>query len=618
MGDETWLAEFAIQCRCNDPVYAKHPKDRRFDQFSQGSRIRCLPVIRKIELNQTRTIPRIFAPFIVNPTISAHDLVKRAAQLAVARYGADRVRVQRLVQAMFQGLPQVGSDDFLERLVVQQMLTRTQAELLRLDLKNGNLAAALEADATAALVNSSSDTVLPAKTAESPLVSPTRSGYHLRTLGGYRLLRKLGEGGMGTVYLGYQESEDKHVAIKVLADRLANNPDFVSRFYREAKSGSALDHPHVVHCFGAGHDTSSNKHYLVLEFVDGPSARSLIDCFGRMSVGDAVHVTLEIARALEFVHARNYIHRDIKPDNILITQSGVAKLADLGLAKCIGEVSQLSNHRQGFGTPDYMPCEQAIDATKADHRSDIYSLGATFYHLLTGDAPFAGKSHAQVAQKKLSGQYTPASIIQPEVPAVLDTILGRMLAKDPAGRYATASDLIADLVQTNLDVVVPSFVDSAEAMKDPVILTRNSTAQATRPDLETPAADVVAIASDPDAWFLRFRERDGRFCKTRATTQQILQRLREGQLAATIEVSREIQGEFMPLSAYNEFTHAFSLPEQPKPVTPAAKPIHIQVSGLTDATIAGATGNGSALWGILGGFVFLAAASGILFYFIAR
>lgn len=567
---------------------------------------------------QTRTILRLFALFIVNPTISAHDLVKRAAQLAISRYGADRVRVQRLVQAMFQGLPQVGSDDFLERLVVQQLLTRQQAELLRLDLKNGNFPSAFDANGTAGLVQSSSDTDLPIKTAESPLISPTRSGYHLRTLGGYRLLRKLGEGGMGTVYLGYQESGDQHVAIKVLADRLANNPDFVSRFYREAKSGSALDHPHIVHCFGAGRDTDSGKHYLLMEFVDGPSARSLIDCFGRMSVGDAVHVTLDIARALEFVHARNYVHRDIKPDNILITQSGVAKLADLGLAKCMGEVSQLSNHRQGFGTPDYMPCEQAIDATKADHRSDIYSLGATFYHLLTGDAPFAGKTHAQVAQKKMSGQYTPASVLQSEVPTSLDAILSRMLAKEPAGRYVSASDLIADLVGTNLDVAVPSFVDSARAMKDPVILSRDSASQATRPDLETPAADVAATESDPDSWVLRFRERDGRYCKTRATTQQILQRLREGQLAATIEVSHDIQGEFKPLSAYSEFAVAVSPPEPPKPTTQASKPFHIQVHGLDDGDSVSADGRSSALLGILGGFVFVAIASGILFYFLAR
>src|SRR6185437_10492879 len=157
-------------------------------------------------------------------------------------------------------------------------------------------------------------------------LAPTRSGYFLRTLGGYRLLRRLGEGGMGTVYLGYIESQDRQVAIKVLADRLASNRAYVDRFLREARNGSRLDHPNIVHTIEAGKDEASGKNYLVMEYVDGPSARTLLDRQGRLPVRQAVHIILDIARALDYVHAHDFVHRDIKPDNILINPAGVAKL----------------------------------------------------------------------------------------------------------------------------------------------------------------------------------------------------------------------------------------------------------------------------------------------------
>src|SRR5258708_24253270 len=136
---------------------------------------------------------------------------------------------------------------------------------------------------------------------------------------------------MGSVYLGYHQELGQQVAIKVLSEQMAGNQDLVDRFYREAKSGALLNHPNIVRTMLVGQDQATNKHYLVLEFIDGPSAHALIDQNGKLSVSDAVHIALDIARALEHAHSRNVIHRDIKPDNILITQSGVSKLADLGL-----------------------------------------------------------------------------------------------------------------------------------------------------------------------------------------------------------------------------------------------------------------------------------------------
>src|ERR1043165_3421591 len=141
---------------------------------------------------------------------------------------------------------------------------------------------------------------------------------------------------------------------------------------------------------------------------------------------DAAYIALHIAHALEHAHSRNVVHRDIKPDNILISRSGVAKLADLGLAKRTDEASHLTATRQGFGTTHYMPYEQAINARHADGRSDIYALGATLYHLVTGSVPFTGGNHLEVVEKKKEGHFTPASALRPDVPPVLDHILGRM------------------------------------------------------------------------------------------------------------------------------------------------------------------------------------------------
>src|SRR5262249_30066367 len=219
-------------------------------------------------------------------------------------------------------------------------------------------------------------------------------------------------------------------------------------------------------------DRATGKHYLVLEYVDGPSAHALLNQFGRLSVGDAIHIVLDIARALEHAHSRNIVHRDIKPDNILITQSGVAKLADLGLAKRIDEASHLTAARQGFGTPYYMPYEQAMNAKSVDGRSDIYALGATLYHLVTGELPFPGSSHMEVVEKKSLGFFSPASAVNPAVPDVLDHILDKMLAREPRDRYQTASELIVDLDRSNLAAPVPSFTDPDRALQDPLVRAR--------------------------------------------------------------------------------------------------------------------------------------------------
>ena len=402
-----------------------------------------------------------------------------------------------------------------------------------------------------------------------PVRPPAEAPGDPRLLGGYRLLRRLGEGGMGAVYLGYHEGHDVRVALKVLNDALAVTQGFVDRFYREAKSGALLNHPNVVRTLAAGQDQASGKHYLVLEFVDGQSAHDLLDRQGRLAVGDAVHVALDIARALEHAHSRNVVHRDIKPDNILLTRSGVAKLADLGLAKRLDEASHLTATRQGFGTTPYMPYEQAMNARRADGRSDVYALGATLYHLVTGVLPFPADNHLDVVEKKREGTFTPASALNPAVPPALDRILERMMARDPRDRYQTASELIVDLERSRLAAPVPSFADPEQALQDPwVRACLASSAEPTRADLEVPRRPTPAEPPPPEMWVLRFRNKAGRVCKARATAPKIRQWLKDGRLAATVEARRRPEDPFQPLAAYAEFQ---DVARRKRPAPAAAK-----------------------------------------------
>jgi serine/threonine protein kinase len=390
--------------------------------------------------------------------------------------------------------------------------------------------------------------------------------HEVRTLGGYRLLRQLGEGGMGAVYLGYHEGEDQQVAIKVLADHLANNQAYIDRFYREAKSGALLHHPNIVRTLNVGQDQASGKYYLVLEFVDGQSAQALLEKQGRLALGDAVHIALDVARALEHAHSRSIVHRDIKPDNILITRSGVSKLVDLGLARRLDEASHLTAARQGFGTTYYMPYEQAINAKYADGRSDIYALGATLYHFVTGSVPFSGDNHLEVVEKKNQGIFTPASKLNAAVPPALDHILSRMLAREPRDRYQTASELIVDLERSRLAAPVPTFADPNQALQDPwVQKCLASSAEPTRLDPETPPLPSTSTTEPttprrPDetvpsdgVWVLRYRNKAGKLCRAQASTEQIVLRLRRGRLSAKIEARHATGKDYHPLSFYPEF-----------------------------------------------------------------
>jgi serine/threonine-protein kinase len=486
----------------------------------------------------------------------------RAATLAVERFGADRARVAAAYQAVLRARAAGKPAELLDALAAEHVLSAGEADKLRQEI-NGSATRSPKDNLSEGTVPIVPPPVVQADSAETDDGSQTPSGYRLRQLGGYRLLRRLGQGGMGSVYLGYDEATEQQVAIKVLSHQLASNQGYVERFHREAKSGALLNHPNIVRCIAAGLDKATAKHYLVLEFVDGTSADALLDRMGRLPVADAVHIALDVARALEHAHSRNIIHRDIKPDNILITRSGVAKLSDLGLAKRTDEPSSLTALRQGFGSLPYIPYEQAFDAKEADARSDIYALGATLYHLLTGEVPFAGKSQMEIAEKKLQGDYAPASSLNPDVPAVLDHIIDRMMARDPADRYQMASELIVDLERAGLAALVPSFVDAELAMRDPVVRVAMQTAQPTQLDLH--ARLPQSGPANGDVWYLRFRNRQGKWAKTKMTAQQLKTRLAEGRVSGDVGASRNPNGEFRPLWELTEFRNAARMPVAGKP-----------------------------------------------------
>jgi serine/threonine-protein kinase len=475
---------------------------------------------------------------------------KHAATMAMSRFGADRSKIQAAIDAVMQAQHKGQRTDLLEVLVAEKLLTPGQANEVRFSLDKTQIDPSSPKQAT--VVPSALQLQLEA---DGPIAGLGEDAPpDLRVLGDFRILRRLGEGGMGAVYLAYHQAEDRQVAIKVLPKGLASNQASRDRFYREYKSGILLNHPNIVRNITAGQDGATSFDYLVLEYVDGPSAQTLLEQMGTLPVGDAVHIVLDIARALEHAHSRNVVHRDIKPANILITRSGVAKLSDLGLAKRTDEASHLTAARQGFGTPYYMPYEQAMNAKYADARSDIYALGATLYHLVTGEVPFPGINHLEIVDKKNVGIFAPASSRNAKVPTQLDKVLDKMLARDPKERYQTASELIVDLERSGLAAQVPSFVDRDLALQDPLVRQRlTSPAQPTCPDLQMHRESANGSAAQPEFWYLRYRDRQGQLCKAKRTAEQICQRVRDGKLPPTAEASRLPQGSFRPLGHYAEF-----------------------------------------------------------------
>jgi eukaryotic-like serine/threonine-protein kinase len=263
-------------------------------------------------------------------------------------------------------------------------------------------------------------------------------------IGHYELIRKLGEGGMGAVYQARDTRNSSIVALKVLPRSRARDKTFLQRFEQEAQAAFELDHPNIVHGLDVGN--ADGYHFLVMEFVEGHDVYSLLEQKGRLTENEALSILEQIASALDHIHGEQLVHRDIKPENILVTASGVAKLADMGLA--------IDNETQGrrritqagiaMGTPFYLSPEQIEGKSEADIRSDIYALGSTVYEMVTGRPPFDGETPAVVMMKHLNEQVPSPHDVDRAITLQFCHVLEKMMAKDPAHRYQTPAELLAD------------------------------------------------------------------------------------------------------------------------------------------------------------------------------
>jgi hypothetical protein len=258
----------------------------------------------------------------------------------------------------------------------------------------------------------------------------------------YEIQERIGEGGMGIVYRAVQRSMARTIALKVLAPKYAAKPKFVGQFVREARAAGTLNHPNIIQVHDVGEE--NGLHFFSMEYVDGPTCMQVLREQGPMAPGDALEVTKQVAKALEYAHGQRLIHQDIKPDNIMINGQGQVKLADLGISKTFDEAEAESAPKRVMGTPHYMAPEAAL-GKKIDHRVDLYSLGTTLYHLLTGKTPYAGTSATEVLKMQVMDPFPAIRDINPAVPEQVCALVERMAAKAPEDRYQTAAEVIEEI-----------------------------------------------------------------------------------------------------------------------------------------------------------------------------
>ncbi len=290
--------------------------------------------------------------------------------------------------------------------------------------------------------------------------TPDLSG---RTLGDFQVLRKIGQGGMGQVYLARQLSLKRQVALKILRDESTSNPVALQRFQAEAEAVARISHPNVVQVYAAGeHD---GLRFMALEYVDGRNLREHLERKGPPELPVALAVLKQVAAALQCAAESNLVHRDIKPENILLTRKVEVKVTDFGLSRDYTPSHRplsLTQSGMTLGTPLYMSPEQ-VQGHPTDHRSDLYSLGVTAYHLLSGSPPFKGATAFDVALQHVQKDPEPLVFFRPDLPNDLCTLVHRLMAKNPADRPQTAKDVIRDLQRIHKGLAVPPPVLSASA-----------------------------------------------------------------------------------------------------------------------------------------------------------
>lgn len=259
----------------------------------------------------------------------------------------------------------------------------------------------------------------------------------------YEILREIGNGGMAIVYKAKDHVLNRDVAVKVLRDEYTTDSDFIKRFNIEAQSAANLQHPNIVAIYDVGHEEENNLYYIVMELIKGKTLKEIINKDEKLSWKWAINIAIQIASALENAHKNGIVHRDIKPHNIMITEDGVAKVTDFGIAKAVSN-STITSFGTTIGSVHYFSPEQAKGSV-TDAKSDLYSLGVVMYEMLTGKVPFDADTPVSVALKHIQEEPVPPIELNPEIPTAVNDIVLKAMKKDPTERYQSATEMLADL-----------------------------------------------------------------------------------------------------------------------------------------------------------------------------
>jgi serine/threonine protein kinase len=339
----------------------------------------------------------------------------------------------------------------------------------------------------------------------------------LDTIGSYDLLEQVGGGSMGAVYRARHWESKAIVAIKVMHAEVARNPVLLKRFEQEFRITSRLDHPNIVKMIEfCG---TEPKPYLVMEYIEGESLIDRLERDGKIPEEEAVRLIVEVAHGLHRAHKQGLIHRDVKPDNIMVTRDGQAKLLDLGLAKDVDSGAELTRAGQGMGTPDFMAPEQFRNAKHASVRCDIYSLGATLYMMVTGRYPFDEEDPLKTMMRKLKNELPAARDVVPEVSERTSWAIRRAMSADPEKRPESCREFAEDLL--------------GESTRQPKATNGN----------------------DSGLWYVVYTDSDGMARTIKGSTEAIRQSVRDGRLGTpqAVRGSRIATGPFEPLSGFVEF-----------------------------------------------------------------
>jgi serine/threonine protein kinase len=356
-------------------------------------------------------------------------------------------------------------------------------------------------------------------------------------LGNYEIVSKIADGGMGTVYRARHVHTGEIVAVKVIAASTVKNPVLLQRFEREFMAARVLDHPNVVKAIE--YCGAMPSPFLVMEYVDGESLGQRMERVGAYPEAEAVRIIGQVCEGLQRAHKQGLVHRDVKPDNILVNREGVAKLTDMGLVKDADDQLNLTKTGRGLGTPHYMAPEQFRNAKSVDVRCDIYSLGATLYAMVTGTIPFENASPLDCWMKKIRNEFPPPRELNPALSERVDWAIRRAMSAEPDRRPSSCREFLEDL--TGQSRMTPN--------------------QTGRPQPAGGAADV---------WYMVYKDETGSAHTVKGTTEGIRKALRDNLLGdpSAILVSRTKAGQFHSLGSVPEFR---DLVLGPAPLLPGAQ-----------------------------------------------